>query len=51
MSENNKQLIEKFYTAFTNGDANGMTSCYDENVTFEDPTFGKLENGNPAKMW
>ncbi len=54
MSENttnNKQLIEKFYNSFSKGDAEGMTTCYHENVTFEDPAFGTLENGRPAKMW
>ena len=51
METNNKQLIENFYTAFSNGDANGMTNCYDSNVVFEDPAFGRLENGKPAKMW
>jgi len=51
MNSDNKQLIENFYTAFTKGDANGMTACYHNDVVFEDPTFGKLENGKPAKMW
>lgn len=51
MTQDNKQLIENFYTSFSNGDANGMTACYDENVIFQDPAFGKLENGKPAQMW
>ncbi len=47
----NKQLITKFYEAFTNADANGMTSCYHDEIAFEDPAFGKL-NGDAAKnMW
>lgn len=51
MEHHNEQLINDFYTAFANGDANGMIACYDDNVTFKDPVFGKLENGRPAKMW
>ncbi len=51
MTQNNKQLIEIFYTAFSKGDASGMNNCYHIDVTFEDPAFGKLENGKPAKMW
>jgi len=46
-----KQLIEKFYTAFTNGNADEMNACYHEDVVFEDPVFGRLEDGKPAKMW
>jgi len=51
MSEKHTQLIEKFYTGFTNGIATEMTSCYHDKVVFEDPAFGRLENGKPAKMW
>jgi len=46
-----KELIEKFYSAFANGDAETMVSCYHENVTFEDPAFGKLEGSRAKDMW
>ena len=36
-------VIEKFYTAFTNLDAEAMAECYAENVSFEDPAFGELK--------
>ena len=48
---NNSELIKKFYDSFANGDAEGMVSCYGDNIQFEDPAFGKL-NGEMAKnMW
>ena len=51
MATQNEKLINDFYTSFVNGDANGMTACYHNDVVFEDPAFGKLENGKPSKMW
>lgn len=45
----NKAIIEKFYTAFANGDADAMTSCYHDKIAFEDPAFRKLY-GNDAKL-
>ena len=35
-----KSTIEKFYTAFTNNDAEAMVACYHDNIIFEDPAFG-----------
>ncbi len=47
----NKELIQKFYTAFSDGDSDSMIACYHEDVVFEDPAFGEL-NGDKAKsMW
>jgi len=51
MSTNNKELIEKFYNGFSEGNATVMTACYHDDVIFEDPAFGRLENGKPSKMW
>jgi len=48
---NNKELIEKFYTSFSNGNANGMTECYHKNIQFQDPVFGKLKGVEAVKMW
>lgn len=52
VSQKNIDLIQKFYTAFANADAEQMISCYAvNNITFCDPVFGTL-NGNDAKnMW
>jgi len=46
-----KGLIEKFYTAFQNKDAEIMISCYHDDIIFCDPAFGEI-NGDDAKaMW
>lgn len=45
------ELINKFYTAFSNGDSKEMTACYHENVRFTDPAFGTLEGKRACKMW
>lgn len=47
----NHQLIETFYTAFQAGDVDTMAACYHDRATFEDPAFGKLENGEVRDMW
>jgi len=44
-----KQLTEKFYTAFSKGDYQGMAECYHENVVFHDPAFGRLEGQGRRK--
>jgi len=51
MKANNLALITNFYKSFSNRDVDGMINCYHKDVTFEDPAFGKLTDGNPAKMW
>lgn len=45
------ELITRFYTAFAAGDADGMAACYAEDVSFEDPVFGRLEAGQVMAMW
>lgn len=47
----NQQLIETFYSAFANGDAVGMRSCYHEDIIFRDPAFGILKGKDAADMW
>lgn len=44
-------VIEKFYTAFSNLDAEAMAECYAENVSFEDPAFGELNGIHASNMW
>lgn len=46
-----KALIEKFYTAFQNKDAETMISCYDDNIVFYDPAFGELKGDDAKAMW
>ncbi len=45
------ELITRFYGAFAAGDADGMAACYAEDVSFEDPVFGRLEAGQVMAMW
>jgi ketosteroid isomerase-like protein len=47
----NQQLIEKFYTAFQQLDAQTMKSCYSDNPIFNDPVFGILEGEEVGAMW
>ncbi|MBX2844514.1 MAG: nuclear transport factor 2 family protein [Flammeovirgaceae bacterium] len=47
----NKQLIEEFYSAFQQLDAERMAAFYHTNVQFEDPAFGKLEGEQVGNMW
>lgn len=48
---NNKELIEKFYTAFQQKDYAGMIACYHPDIHFSDPVFTDL-HGNQAKaIW
>ncbi|GAB3903331.1 nuclear transport factor 2 family protein [Mucilaginibacter boryungensis] len=47
----NKQLIEKFYSAFAAGDAEGMVACYADDIEFEDPAFGWLKGRDAKNMW
>ena len=47
----NKELIENFYTAFSNGNVNGMIDCYHKDIVFQDPAFGVLKGERASKMW
>ncbi len=46
-----QNVIEKFYTAFQNLDAEGMAECYHDNVQFKDPAFGPLKGEKVRNMW
>lgn len=46
-----KQLLETFYTAFKNLDAESMVNCYHDEVVFEDPAFGILKGDHAKNMW
>lgn len=47
----NENTIIKFYTAFSNGNADQMYECYHPDVQFEDPVFGLLKGDEVSKMW
>jgi ketosteroid isomerase-like protein len=47
----NENTIQKFYTAFANGDAIQMCECYHPNIQFRDPIFGLLKGNEVCKMW
>lgn len=47
----NEQIIEEFYAAFAEGNAETMASCYHPDIIFEDPAFGKLEGKDASDMW
>ncbi|MBU2951349.1 nuclear transport factor 2 family protein [Tamlana agarivorans] len=47
----NRELIEKFYTSFADGNAKGMASCYHDDVIFRDEVFGTLQGNRACKMW
>jgi ketosteroid isomerase-like protein len=47
----NAQLIERFYKAFQNLDAEGMKNCYHANIHFSDPAFPDLKGIQAGAMW
>ena len=47
----NAQLIERFYTAFQQLDAETMAACYCEDVRFSDPAFTNLQGQEAGDMW
>jgi ketosteroid isomerase-like protein len=49
--EVNKQLIERFYSAFQKLDYSTMQDCYSEHPIFNDPVFGILEGDEVRGMW
>jgi ketosteroid isomerase-like protein len=48
---NNAELIKHFYTAFSEGNAEEMVSCYSPDILFEDPAFGQLKGDDAKNMW
>jgi len=49
--EENKRLIERFYSAFQKLDYSTMQNCYSEHPIFNDPVFGILEGEEVGGMW
>ena len=48
---NNRDLVINFYESFARLDAEGMISCYDQNIVFIDPAFGELKGNDAKNMW
>lgn len=46
-----KAIIEKFYGAFNELDADTMCACYHDDIVFEDPAFGVLKGDKAKAMW
>ena len=46
-----KEIVDKFYQAFANKDADKMIECYHEDLVFEDPAFGQLNSSEAKAMW
>ncbi|MGB3605867.1 MAG: nuclear transport factor 2 family protein [Psychroserpens sp.] len=44
-------LIEKFYKAFSELDAETMVALYHDDIIFEDPAFGVLHGERAKNMW
>ena len=47
----NKQLIENFYTSFQKLDWRGMHECYHAEAFFYDPVFEDLDASKTQAMW
>jgi ketosteroid isomerase-like protein len=51
MTHPNAELINRFYHAFQQRDAEAMAACYAEDVRFSDPVFEDLRGSEAADMW
>jgi ketosteroid isomerase-like protein len=45
------ELVDRFYSAFAETDAETMAACYRDDVVFEDPAFGELHGEDARDMW
>ena len=46
-----RDLVDRFYSAFAAADGEAMAACYGDDITFEDPAFGKLHREDARDMW
>lgn len=46
-----EQLIEQFYKAFQQRDADAMAACYHPQIVFSDPVFPRLQGAQAGAMW
>lgn len=47
----NKEVIQKFYESFAQGDSQKMIECYHSDIHFFDPAFGHLLGNDANDMW
>ena len=47
----NKQVIERFYSAFQRLDYKTMNDCYSDDIIFSDPVFLTLKADEVKSMW
>lgn len=47
----NELLIQQFYSAFQQLDAETMATCYANDVQFSDPVFTQLQGAEASEMW
>lgn len=47
----NKQVIERFYSAFQKLDHKTMNDCYSDDIIFSDPVFLTLKADEVKNMW
>ena len=47
----NAAVIDRFYEAFAQRDAEAMCACYTADVRFADPAFGPLQGDEVRAMW
>lgn len=51
MSNDQKKLLEKFYSGFVRKNAEEMIACYHPAMTFTDPIFATLNYADASGMW
>lgn len=51
MAHPNEELLDRFYSAFADRDAEAMGACYADDVRFTDPVFEGLEGDAARGMW
>lgn len=51
MTHPNADLIDRFYTAFAERDAETMAACYAPSIRFSDPVFTDLQGNAAGGMW
>ena len=46
-----EETIKRLYDALGRHDGDGAAACYADDAVFEDPAFGRLEDGAVKEMW
>jgi hypothetical protein len=46
-----EETIKRLYDALDRRDGDGAAACYTDDAVFEDPAFGRLEDGAVKDMW